>query len=74
MPSGARNRCVQRIFTEIGINRIKVILLNFPVIKDNPQRSSTVFTSGIKYPEALIPSLKSFMFPVKGGSGNKCKK
>ena len=48
IPSGAKQIFMKNILTEIGIKRILAIRLNLAVMKANPQRSSTVFTNGIK--------------------------
>jgi len=73
-PSGARMEWTKSMFTLIGNRTTLASGTKKAEIKQRPQRSSRVFTTGIMYPDAASPSLNSFIAPCVSGCGIKLKK
>jgi hypothetical protein len=62
---------MKNIFTVIGNKTIPNNFVNLSVTNDKPHNNSSILANVIKYPEAAIPSEKTFIWPVNAGSSAK---
>ena len=73
-PEGSRNAWNKRIFRLIGNITTVAKGTKRPERNATAQINSKIFTVGIKYTEAAIPSLKTFTLPVTSGASASLKK
>jgi hypothetical protein len=72
--SGDKKKLINKMFKVTG-KMIRLARVTYrPEINDNPQRNSKDLAKGIKYVDAIKPTLNALKFPVDSGSGDRCKK